>query len=241
MELSSLLIYDGSTPIGLIIWSFYIAVVIGAIIAYLTRVKFGKLIFALLEKGACTPETALTLEEAEIKAGFFIKFSLKNHMNYKDLLVAITADGKYYANTRLTDEPPTFKTLVSITRKKRSRIVESPKDTENDTDDISDVHDQSKTVNKNVVVYSDADVNLIDDSTPEANPYAKPQRPSFRVETAKYYIPEEIHAKVKTVYKENKVNILWLILILIGLGLIAFFGVYVAEALIDSVKNIGAD
>ena len=248
MELSNLLIYNGTTPIGLIVWSFYLAVVIGAIVTYMTRIKFGKLVFTLLEKGACSPDTALTLEEAGIKIGFFIRFGLKNHLNYKDLLVAITSDGKFYANTKLTDTPPKLKTLVAITRKRKSRIEESkPED------------DGEAVISENIPLEAEAnaaiaadeanstnaatadETEIATDAARETNPYTKPQRPNFRIETARYYIPEEIHAKVKTVYKENKVNILWLILILIGLGLIAFFGVYIAEALVDSVSNLGSN
>lgn len=242
MELSKLLIYDGTIPTALIIWSLYIACVIGMIVTYFTRVKFGKLIYALLEKGACSPETALTLEEADIKCGFFIKFGLKNHLNYKDLLVAITSDGKYYANARLTDEAPAFKTLTAITRKRRSRITESKNDTASEDESasltVSEKINNEPAVSENTVNEADSVSASVFASENEYGIAYRPQRPTFTVETAKYYIPSELHAKVRSIYNDKSVKLRWLFLLIIGSALVTYFATFIVDGLIDMMENV---
>ena len=237
MSLSDLLIYSGSIPTELILWSFYIAIVIGSIVMYLTKVKFGKIVYALLEKGAVSPETALTLEEIGIKPSFFILFNLKNHLNYKDLLVAITTDGKYYANAKYSDQAPQFKQLVAITRKKRSRITETKTEA---TDIETDANiPESPTVNE---VPDNTESDSINNTTaPDINPYQKPERVKFNVQTAKYYIPEAIHPKVRSLYNDKSIKPWVLILILIGLGILIYFAGFIANELIDMFNAIGKD
>ncbi len=122
MNLSEIFLSDGTLSPTLILWLFYIAAVIGTVIYFTVNYQLGKIVTRLLELEATTPETAVSIEDAKLKTGFFTKICLCSAMNYKDLLVAITADGKYYANMRYTDEPPTFKLLRAITRKRKSRI-----------------------------------------------------------------------------------------------------------------------
>ena len=241
MGLSDIFIYKGSIPIELILWSFYIAIVIGTVIMYLTKAKFGKLIHSLLENDACSPEKARTLDEIGIKPSLFIKLGLKNHLNYKDLLVAITEDGKYYANTVYTDEPPKLKTLVAITRKKRSRITESAKAeeteavTETQTLD-SDNSVSSGTVTELISETSDAVASVNAEAQSDAQTQ-KPERVKFDVMSARYYIPEEIHAKVRTLYKDSSIKLRWVIPTLIALGIITYFSGFITEELIRMLQT----
>lgn len=266
MELSDILIYSGQLPLELILWSFYIAIVIATFVMYITKVKFGKLIYALLEKGATTPETALRIDETGIKCGIFIKLSLKNHLHYKDMLVAITSEGKYYANTFLTDEPPVLRELKAITRKKRSRIKEKAAPS---TDSVSEA-EQNSTLsapacneNKNIEPENavvdripEASAELISEelscNETEESPEApsdlagdngtslKPQRVNFDTQSAKYYIPEQVHAKVMSIFNDKGTKLRYIILLLIALGVLTYFATFVTEGLIDMFENIGS-
>jgi len=241
MELSDIFIYRGSTPIELILWSFYIAIVIGTVIMYLTKAKFGKLIHALLENGACSPENARSLDEIGVKPSIFIKLGLKNHLNYKDLLVAITEDGKYYANTVYTDEPPELRTLVAITRKKRSRITEAEKTDETGAEtDAESLASDSSAPNITVTEPISETSSAADTANTEAEREAKTQKPErvkFDVLSARYYIPSEIHAKVRTLYKDSSIKLHWVIIVLIALGIITYFAGFVTEELIRMLQT----
>ena len=239
MGLSDIFIYSGSTPIALILWSFYIAIVIGTVIMYLTKAKFGKLVHALLENDACTPENARSLDEIGIKSSFFIKLGLKNHLNYKDLLVAITEDGRYYANTLYTDQPPKFKTLIAITRKKRSRITESAKtqETEAETDTETLVSAVSEPTAIETEPVQESSDTASSPSTETETAIQKPERVKFDVISARYYIPSEIHAKVNTLYKDSSIKLHWVIIVLIALGIITYFAGFVTEELIDMLNS----
>ena len=231
MGLSDIFMYSGSTPLPLILWSFYIAIVISTVYMYVTKVKFGKLVYALMEKEAFSPNKALTLDELGLKPSFFIKIGLKNHLNYKNLLVAITEDGRYYANTLYTDDAPEFKNLVAITRKKRSRITENKNDNEAELNNTEEpLADTSE--DQNVVSEQNSDVEITE---------KKPERVKFDIFTAKYYIPSAILPKVRTMYNDRSVKLWWIIGILIGLGIIIYFAGFVTEELVDMVANLGKD
>ena len=122
MNLSDIFLTNGRISPTLILWALYLAVVIGTIVYYLTNMQLGKLVNNLIEVGASSPETAVKLIDIEISLNFWLKLCLTSHISYKNLLVAITSDGKYYANACYTDTPPVFKELKAITRKRKSRI-----------------------------------------------------------------------------------------------------------------------
>ena len=147
MGLSDLLIYDGTTPIPLIIWAIYIGLAFAVIVSYIIRDKYGKFVNKMIEIEANSPEKAVTLDEVDIGGKWFIKLALKNNLNYKDALVAITPDGKYYANYRYTDEPPAFKTFKAISRSKKSRLGSKIKEsvTEDDATTIEQTADTQET------------------------------------------------------------------------------------------------
>ena len=81
---------------------------------------------ALIEKNASTPENALKPDETGVKMNIFIKAALKNHMHYNNFLVAITPDGKFYANYTYCETEPVLKEYKAIIRK--SKIKKSTKD-----------------------------------------------------------------------------------------------------------------
>ena len=215
MNLADILIYSGTTELNLILWSFYAAIVIATLVTYFTRTIFGKFVRTLIEKDADSPETALTPDELGIKISPFIKLGLRNHLHYKDMLVAITEDGKYYTNLTYTDEPPVLRELVAITRKKRSRIVEKSDETE----ELIDEADSTETVEQEIELQH-------------------PERVKFDVLSAKYYIPKEVKPKVRSIYKEGSMNLLWVIAGLVGLALITAFGAFIVEGLVDMVSNL---
>ena len=215
MNLADILIYSGTTELNLILWSFYAAIVIATLVTYFTRTVFGKFVRTLLEKEAESPETALSPDETGIKITPFIKMGLKNHLHYKDMLVAITEDGRYYANLSYTDEPPILRELVAITRKKRSRIVEKTEETEDQVEETDVIPTEN-----------------------EATELPHPERVKFDVTAAKYYIPKEVKPKVRSIYKEGSMNLLWVIAGLVGLALITAFGAFIVEGLVDMVSNL---
>lgn len=217
--LSDLLLYDGMIKPEAILWAIYLGIVIASIISYLTRTVFGKLITALIEKGACSPESAVTVEEIGLKKSFFIKMGLKNHLNYKNMLVAITKDGKYYANLTYTDEPPQLKELHAITRIRKSKIKESQKTNEATEDNTASV---------------------TEDLPITENTEAKPERVKFDINKAKYYIPIAVHAKVKAIYSEKKIKLWKVILLLIGFGVLTYLGTFALETMLDMLNNLSA-
>lgn len=131
-NLSELLYYNGETPTQLIVWSLFIGVVIAAIAGYLIKLKFGAFVRKLLENEIDSPEKAVTLEELGLQKKIFIKFSLRSHANYKNMIVAITEDGKFYANNSYTDEIPEFREFVVVKRKRGRDVI---KETEKNTDE----------------------------------------------------------------------------------------------------------
>ena len=132
-NLSELLYYNGETSMQLITWSFFIGVVIATVAGYFIKTKFGAFIRTLLEKEIDSPEKAATLEELGLNKKLFIKYALRSHANYKNMLVAITEDGKFYANNEYTDNEPAFKEFIVVKRKRGSDII---KETKSDDDRI---------------------------------------------------------------------------------------------------------
>ena len=132
-NLSELLYYTGETSTQLVVWSFFIGIVIATIAGYLIKSKFGAFIRKLLENKIDSPEKAVTLEELGLQKKLFIKLGLKSHTNYKNMLVAITEDGKFYANNEYTNVAPTFKEFVVVKRKRTPDVIKESK-TDEDTE-----------------------------------------------------------------------------------------------------------
>ena len=126
-NLSELLYYNGETSTQLIVWSLFIGVIIAALAGYFIKSKFGVFIRKLLENDINSPEKAVTLEELGLNKKIFIKLGLKSHSNYKNMLVAITEDGKYFANNAYTTEIPAFKEFIVVKRKRTNDAIKESK------------------------------------------------------------------------------------------------------------------
>ena len=228
MNLSEIFLTDGTSSPILILWAFYIAVVISAVVYYSVAAQLGKIVSKLLEKDATTPENALDLQQLDIKIGFFTKFCLKSPMNYKNLLVAITPDGTFYANTQYTSVPPVFKQLTAITRKKRSRIKNE-----------KSLSSNPDTTDGNFTILTDSEVENKENKE-ESNVYltSKPQRINFNPLAAKYYLPKEVHPRARGIFKSSKTNVLLLIAALLGLAVIIYFAGLIIDDLIASTSNL---
>ena len=126
-NLSELLYYTGETSTQLIVWSLFIGVIAAALAGYFIKAKFGVLVRKLLEKEIDSPEKAVTLEELGLQKNFFIKLGLKSHTNYKNMLVAITDSGLYFANNAYTKEIPAFKEFIVVKRKRTTDVIKESK------------------------------------------------------------------------------------------------------------------
>ena len=76
-DLSELFLYDGEMKLEFIVWPIFLGICIGAFITVFVRVKLGEVVRAIIEKGAISPETALTLEELGLSRRFFIRSALR--------------------------------------------------------------------------------------------------------------------------------------------------------------------
>ncbi len=205
MNFSEIFLNNGTLSARLILWLLYFAIIIGTVFYYTVNNRLGKIVLKLIDLDATTPESALTVEDAGINYGFFTKMCLKSPMNYKDLLVAITSDGKFYANMHYSDTEPKLKTLKAITRKRKSRVGESePEQTE---------------VEEPIIIDAKA-----------------PEKITFNTYTAKYYIPKEVHDKVKGVFKPSKTNVFLIIGGLILLGVITYFAGFLVESTFNTLS-----
>ncbi len=64
-------------PLKMVIWGIYAGILIGIAVSYFRKKYFGTLVRKLLKSEAFSEESALTLEEAGLKAGVFYKNALK--------------------------------------------------------------------------------------------------------------------------------------------------------------------
>lgn len=228
-NLSELLYYTGEIPLQLIVWSMFAGVVIAVIAGYLIKARFGAFIRKLLENEINSPEKAVTLDELGIKRTLFIKFGLKSHSNYKNLLVAITEDGKYYANNAYTDEPPTIAEQTVIKRKRHRDVTKelSSNGTEDEAPPVSELarvlqareHTDSEEIISNESVEDSTSDTAVEDSSvrdsisDEAASAAPTEhgggikysdipheRVKFNVKNAKYYIPKEARDRAYSLY-----------------------------------------
>lgn len=99
-DLSELFLYDGELKLEFIVWPIFLGICIGAFITVFVRVKLGEVVRAIIEKGAISPETALTLEELGLSKRFFIRSALRGRSALRrvveatDGTVAVTENGE---------------------------------------------------------------------------------------------------------------------------------------------------
>lgn len=238
MNLSQIFLGDGTLSPTLIIWLFYIAIVIGTIIYFAVNYRLSKIIARLLELDATSPETAVSVADADLKNTLFLRACLRSPSSYKNLLVAVTSDGKYYANMRYDDTPPVFKELRAIPGKKKSKITEN-KETDAENTDENTVTAQSDEAIAQDIAQDIAQVKCEAESENAiSQEVLGTERVKFQPLTAKYYIPKELHDKVKGTYKSGKVNVYILIAVLVGLGVVAGIAGYFIEDIISAFSGI---
>lgn len=85
-DLSKLFMYTGETQLEFIVWPLFIGICLGAFATVFIRVKLGELIRALIAKGACSPETAQSLEDLGLKNKFFIRNALKKRSSLRHVV-----------------------------------------------------------------------------------------------------------------------------------------------------------
>ena len=262
-NLSELLYYNGETSMQLITWSFFIGVVIATVAGYFIKTKFGAFIRTLLDKEIDSPEKACTLEELGLNKKLFIKYGLRSHANYKNMLVAITEDGKFYANNEYTDAEPLLKEFIVVKRKRGSDVI---KETKSDDDRIplsglakvlqsKEKLAAEKTAEVNDTKTTDASCNTEASENAETSgapntprterAYAytdiPKQRVKFDVTKARYYIPPEIHDRAYSLYhsKSGKSNgLVVAIVLLIILAAIATFSGNLISGFTDMLSGI---
>ena len=76
-DLSELFLYNGELKLEFIVWPIFLGICIGAFITVFVRVKLGEVVRAIFEKGAISPDTALTLEELGVAKRFFVRSALR--------------------------------------------------------------------------------------------------------------------------------------------------------------------
>ena len=246
MNLSDIFLSDGSLSPTLILWTFYLAVVIGTVIYYLTNAQICKLVSKLIEIGADSPETAVYLKDTEISLGFLLQLSLKSPINYKNLLVAITSEGKFYANSFYTDTPPAIKELKAITRVKRSKVKEKDNtpDTENTEAHLkaTDTITAEETANNiTEALNTKESISQTQENTPKNQAvYTQntPQRVKFNPLNTKYYIPKQVHDRAKNLYKTPKIKLTYLILALLGFAVVTFLATLALDTFIEMFSSI---
>jgi len=209
------LLSDGSFNLKVMIWSVFIGISIAIIVSYIIKIKFGAFIRFILEKNAESPESAVTLDDFGKASRFIIRACLKNHQYYKNLLVAVTEDGRYYSNCRYFDTAPAFKQYVFHTEKKNY----------DGTAKETDEEQQSKVEE----IPADAPISQYDPSIK--------QRVTFNVETAKFYIPFALHDRAASIYFGKPTKIIFIIGALIAFALLVSLTDNLADSLMDFMNN----
>jgi len=88
-DLSELFIYSGETRLEFIVWPLFLGVCIGAFITVFIRMKLGEVVRAILEKGARSSESALTLAELGVENKFFVRAALRGKSALRRLIDAV--------------------------------------------------------------------------------------------------------------------------------------------------------
>ncbi len=81
--------------INVIVWMFLIGAAIAMLMMYYNARFLGRLVRALLDIDATSPETALTLEEVNIKMTPALKYSLRPGTSFSETVLK-TEDDRYY-------------------------------------------------------------------------------------------------------------------------------------------------
>lgn len=262
-DLSEILIYTGEIPITVIVWSLFIGVLIATIITFIIKVKFGAFIRALLKMQANSPENAVTLEETGLSKSFLVRRGLKIHSNYQNMMVAITDDGKYYANSRYTTQVPVFKAyLIQRRRKKKSLIREdnanktkvdtsAAENTAAENSEAAEIEQsaaakrlkqldaqQSKESKDATTEDTDTDDNTLHDEEYQEfvslTEKIPKQRVKFDIDKAKFYIPDELHDRAASIYFSKPTKLIAIIGALIILAVIVTF----SENIINILKEL---
>ena len=87
-DLSELFLYTGELNLVFIVWPIFIGVCIAAFVTVFVRVKLGEVVRAIIEKGAISPETALTLEELGVAKRFFVRSALRGRSALRRVVYA---------------------------------------------------------------------------------------------------------------------------------------------------------
>ncbi len=240
-NLSELLIYNGETPLTLIIWSSFIGISLALIISFIIKVKFGAFVQTLLKMEATSPETAVTLEKTGLKRSFFVKIGLRSRTSYKNLIVAVTKDEKFYANDLYTDISPVFKEFVFQKRiRKKSRIPENTTEKNDSPIEESAIAMRLRLEKERAEKKPETETAIPElNKEEQLEKFAKAtkelpkERVKFDISTAKYYIPNELHARAKSIYRTNKTLLLHVILGILALAVVAL----VAEPIINLLMN----
>ena len=211
-NISEILLSDGSFNIKIMIWSVFIGISIAVVVSYIIKFKFGAFVRYILEKNADSPETAVSLDDFGKTSRFIIKTCLQNHQNYKNMLVAVTSDGKYYTNCRYYSAAPAFKQYVFKTEKKNY--------------DASEASEEQKTAPETP---TDAPISQYD-------PAVK-QRVTFNVETAKFYIPFEHHDRAASIYFAKPTKLIFIIGAIIGFAILVSLTDNLTDSLIDFMNS----
>ncbi|MBE6609299.1 MAG: hypothetical protein E7634_01375 [Ruminococcaceae bacterium] len=217
-NIKDILIYNGDFNLKVMLWSLFIGISIAIVISYVVKIKFGAFIRFILDKKANSPETAISLDEFNYSGKLFIKFRLKDHNNYKNMLVAVTEEGKYYTNCRYFDTAPAFKQYVFKTKKS---MYEDPQD--NEQSQCAQSSETSETAEKSAPVS-------------EYDPGYK-QRVNFNVETAKFYIPDELHDRAASIYFGKPTNLIAVLACIIAFGVLISFADNLTEMLVDFMQE----
>lgn len=72
--------------LDVLVWGIYAGVVIGATVATVDKLYCGRMVKALVEKGAQTPESAVTLDALNIKGKWYLRRALKEGKPLRKML-----------------------------------------------------------------------------------------------------------------------------------------------------------
>ena len=246
LDLSELLLYNGTTSINFIVWSLFIGIVIAIIASLFIRIVFGAFVRNLLKNDIDTPEKAVTLKESGFAKNFIVKIGLKQMNSYNNCIVAITEDGKYYSNKQYTDELPKFKNII-IKRKLRKSRIEKLEDkaikkkaklikkhpelfTDEEKDEIKEKIKKEKIVETPIIENNTSDEPI--------DPHFVPKRVTFKTSNARYFIPQELKARAYSLYDDTQSKIILIIATVILLAIIASSVNKIVTMILDFIKDI---
>ncbi len=249
-NLSEILIYTGEIPLELIIWSLFVGITLAIIASFIIKVKFGAFVNKLLALEANSPESAVTLGESGLSSSFFVKIGLHSRANYKNLLVAVTDDGKYYANEYLTEIIPSFKDFSYSRRAKKSKIVESNAQKEGSAETeleesalskrLRAEQEKAESLKSNVSETEGISDKIDFEKYLELTNKMPKERVKFNIKTAKYYIPKKLHDRASSLYISTPTMIFQLILGILALAVVAIAAIPVINMLLDFITGLSA-